>query len=215
MHLHPSRIDPDIGRILLVDAAPDERAMYAVALRVRGYDVTESADGEQALAETRMAAPDLIVSDVVLPKVDGLRFLAAVRADTATRDIPFIMLTGYEQPLNVIMDAKAAGATSVRIKPCLPETLVNDIDAVLSRARAVRAKAEAVRRRSEKMLAKSAAVLARAVESAVRPCPTCGAILKPSGVVRVSVGHTYYRPCPTGCGWWYFDGPARQLRKLM
>jgi hypothetical protein len=113
------------------------------------------------------------------------------------------------------MDAKAAGATSVRIKPCLPETLVKDIDGVLSRARAAREHARAVRRRSGEMLAKSAAVLARAIETAARPCPTCGAVLTPSGVVRVSVGHTYYRPCPSGCGWWFFDGPARQMRKLI
>jgi CheY-like chemotaxis protein len=202
-------------RILLADAALDEREMYAVALRARGYDVRESGNGEDALGETRSTAPDVIVSDVVLPKLDGLQFLTSVRADVLFRHIPFIMLTGYEQPLNVIMDAKAAGATSVRIKPCLPETLVGDVVGVLERARAARARAVAARDRSRHVMAHSAAVLAQTAAAFPRPCPACGVMLTPSGVMRVSLGHAYYRPCPNGCGWWYFDGPARQMRKLI
>jgi DNA-binding response OmpR family regulator len=202
-------------QVLLVDAAIDEREMYAVALRTHGYDVRESGDGEAALVATRVNLPNVIVADVALPKLDGLHLLEAVRADVLTRDIPFIMLTGHDQPLDVIASAKTAGATSVRIKPCLPQTLVDDIDNVLHRSRAARERAETARLRSQVALDRSRAVLARAIESAVRLCPTCGAPLKPSGVVRLSVGHTYYRPCSKGCGWWYFDGPARQLRKLI
>jgi DNA-binding response OmpR family regulator len=211
----PQSAPGEIERVLLVDAAVDEREMYAVALRAHGYDVRESGDGEDALVATRVNMPNVIVADVTLPKVDGLHLLAAVRADVVTRDIPFIMLTGHDQPLDVIADAKTAGATSVRIKPCLPQTLVDDIDNVLRRSRVTRERAETARLRSQAALDRSRAVLTRAIENAVRLCPTCGAPLNPSGVVRLSVGHTYYRPCSSGCGWWYFDGPARQLRKLI
>jgi DNA-binding response OmpR family regulator len=189
--------------------------MYAVALRAQGYDVRESGDGEEALLETRIAAPDLIVADVVLPKIHGLQFLAAVRADAATRETPVIMLTGHEQPLSVVFEAKAAGATSVRIKPCLPETLVRDVDAILQGCRDLRQKAETLRQHAHDTRARAAAAVAHAVDLARRACPTCGSDLKPSGVIRVSVGHTYYRPCPNGCGWWYYDGPGRQMRKFI
>lgn len=202
-------------RILLVDAASDERDMYAVALRAQGYDVRESGDGEEALVATRLERPDVIVADVALPKIDGLRFLAAVRTDRLTTDIPVIMLTGYDQPLAIIMDAKAAGATTVRIKPCLPETLIRDVDNVLEACRELRQRAETVRQRAQAAQVSAAAAVGRAVDLTLRTCPSCGATLKPSGVVRVSVGHTYYRPCVNGCGWWYYDGPARQFRKLI
>jgi len=202
-------------RILLVDAAIDERQMYAVALRARGYDVHESGDGEEALAATRIHTPDVIVADVVLPKIDGLQFLAAVRADDLTRDIPVIMLTGYDQPLAVITEAKVAGATTVRIKPCLPETLIRDVGSVLQKCAELREKATNARERAQAVRMRAAMAVGRATDLAQRACPGCCSILKPSGVMRVSVGHTYYRPCVNGCGWWYYDGPARQIRKLI
>jgi DNA-binding response OmpR family regulator len=215
MDLHHSDLGVGVPRILLVDAAVDEREMYAVALRAQGYDVRESGDGEEALLETRIAAPDLIVADVVLPKIHGLQFLATLRADAATRDIPVIMLTGYDQPLSVVSEAKAAGATTVRIKPCLPATLVRDIEGIMQACRTLQQKAESVRQHALDTRARAAAAVAHAVDLAHRACPICAADLTPSGVIRTSVGHTYYRPCPNGCGLWYYDGPGRQMRKLI
>jgi DNA-binding response OmpR family regulator len=215
MDLQHSGLGVGVERILLVDAAVDEREMYAVALRSQGYAVRESGDGKEALIEARAVRPDLVVSDVVLPTVDGLQLLAAIRADATTQSIPVIMLTGYDQPLTVITEAKAAGATTVRIKPCLPATLIKDVDDILQRSHAARAKAQAAVSRAHDTQARAAAVLGRAVESSRRTCPACGANLKPSGVVRMSVGHTYYRPCANGCGWWYYDAPSRQMRKLI
>jgi DNA-binding response OmpR family regulator len=201
--------------VLLVDAALDEREMYAVALRAEGYDVCESGDGEEALHETRTATPDVIVADVVLPKIDGFVLLNALRADVATRDVPFIMLAGFDQPLSAITRARAAGATTVRIKPCLPATLVRDVGGVLQACRDLREKAMLVRLRARDAMARAAAALNRVVEVIARACPVCGTTLKPSGVVRLSVGHTYYRPCSNGCGWWYYDAPAALMRKLI
>jgi CheY-like chemotaxis protein len=204
-----------VERVLLVDAALDEREMYAVALQAEGYDVCESGDGEEALQETRSATPDVIVADVVLPKVDGFELLNALRADVATRDVPFIMLAGFDQPLSAITRAKAAGATTVRIKPCLPATLVRDVGGVVQASRDLREKAKLVRLRARDAMARAAAALNRVVEVIARACPVCGTTLKASGVVRLSVGHTYYRPCSNGCGWWYYDAPGAQMRKLI
>jgi CheY-like chemotaxis protein len=215
MDLHLSARTPSLERILLVDAASDEREMYAIALRAEGYDVRESGDGEAALQETRCAAPDVIVADVMLPKVDGFELLNAIRSDAGTRDVPFIMLAGYDQPLAAITRAKASGATTVRIKPCLPSTLVRDVDGVLKSSRDLREKSEIVRQRARDVLARATAAMNRSVEAVVRACPQCGSTLKPSGVVRLSVGHTYYRPCANGCGWWYYDAPGGQMRKLI
>lgn len=123
MQTDPADGGVSLERVLLVDAALDERQRYALALRSQGYDVRESGDGEEALLETRRAAPDVIVADAVLPKVDCLQLLAALRAEAATRETPFIMLTGYDQPLHVITDARSAGASELREGEDHPSTI--------------------------------------------------------------------------------------------
>jgi DNA-binding response OmpR family regulator len=215
MELQPATVGDACSRILLVDAADDEREMYALALRAQGYLVRESDDGEGGLIEARTAPPDLVVADVVLPKLDGLQLLAAIRSLTATRDLPVIILTGYDQPLNIITEAKAAGATAVRIKPCLPETLVREVRHLLEECRRLREKSAEVRMRSQETRARAANALARAIDFNSRNCPACGTALKPVGVVRASLGHVYFRPCPQGCGWWYYDTRTCQMSKLL
>ena len=183
-----------------------------MALRAEGYDVCESGDGEEALQETRSATPDVIVADVVLPKVDGFELLNALRADVATRDVPFIMLAGFDQPLSAITRAKAAGATTVRIA-------VPSGDA-RQRCRRRPAGEPGSPREGE---ARSPARPRRdgPCRRRLEPCggshrarlPCLRTTLKASGVVRLSVGHTYY--CPSnGCGWWC-DAPGAQMRKLI
>jgi DNA-binding response OmpR family regulator len=214
MEVHQPPVAEKCPRILLVDAAADEREMYALALRHQGYVVREADDGEGGLIEARTAPPDLVVADVVLPKLDGLQLLAGIRSHVATRDLPVIILTGYDQPLGIITEAKAAGATTVRIKPCLPETLVREVRHILDESRRLREKSAEIRARSHETLAHATRILASTVHINSRNCPACGTALKPVGVVRASLGHVYFRPCPQGCGWWYYDNRTRQMSKL-
>lgn len=81
------------GSVLVVDDEAPLRKLVAVALRRGGYDVTLAADGREALARVAAATPDLIVSDVMMPGMDGLELLARLPANPATRAIPLILLT--------------------------------------------------------------------------------------------------------------------------
>jgi PAS domain S-box-containing protein len=80
-------------RVLLADDNADLRAYIARLLTQSGYDVETVADGEAALAAARARPPDLIVSDVMMPGLDGFGVLAAIRHDPALRDLPVILLS--------------------------------------------------------------------------------------------------------------------------
>ncbi|HVL34901.1 MAG TPA: response regulator [Burkholderiales bacterium] len=84
------------GRILVVD---DQRAnveMMAGVLRARGYDVVTAMDGEAALARVREAQPDLVVSDILMPGMDGYALCRALRGDAETTLLPVILVTSLE-----------------------------------------------------------------------------------------------------------------------
>jgi DNA-binding response OmpR family regulator/cellulose synthase/poly-beta-1,6-N-acetylglucosamine synthase-like glycosyltransferase len=81
------------GSVLVVDDEEQIRRLVSIALRRAGYEVTVAADGEEALARIAEATPDLVVSDVMMPGLDGFALLSKLRADPATRAIPVILLT--------------------------------------------------------------------------------------------------------------------------
>lgn len=80
-------------KILLVEDDKSLREIYSVRLQAEGYTVLSSGDGEEALATVIGEKPDLIVSDVMMPKISGFEMLDLLKSNAATRDIPVIMLT--------------------------------------------------------------------------------------------------------------------------
>ena len=79
-------------RILLADDNADMRS-YVRGLLGEGYEITTAADGEAALAELRQNPPDLVLTDVMMPRLDGFELLKAIRSDSATSTTPVILLT--------------------------------------------------------------------------------------------------------------------------
>ncbi|MBI4518602.1 MAG: PAS domain S-box protein [Deltaproteobacteria bacterium] len=121
-------------RILIVD--DDERSLYAlgVLLSGRGYEVAEARHGAEALAQARLAPPQLIVSDLLMPVMDGYTLLRHWKADARLRAIPFVIYTAtYTEP----QDEKLAldlGADAFVIKPADPEALIASIEEMLAKA---------------------------------------------------------------------------------
>jgi CheY-like chemotaxis protein len=103
------------SRILL---AEDDRLLSkaaTAALRRRGFEVVAAADGEETLARALADAPDLILLDVIMPKLDGFEVLAQLKLEPRTADIPVIMLSNLRQPRDV-EEALAAGAVAYYVK---------------------------------------------------------------------------------------------------
>src|SRR5664279_3211449 len=80
-------------KILLVEDDKSLREIYGVRLLAEGYEITSAGDGEEALAMAVKEHPDLIISDVMMPKISGFDMLDILRATPETKDMKVIMMT--------------------------------------------------------------------------------------------------------------------------
>ena len=98
-------------KVLLVEDDRFLRKAAEATLRQGGFTVLLAADGEEALRVARADGPDLILLDVIMPKIQGFEVLTALKADPSTAPIPVIMLSnlGQEEDLRRAMDGGAAG----------------------------------------------------------------------------------------------------------
>jgi two-component system chemotaxis response regulator CheY len=111
--------------VLLVEDHDDSRHMYAEFLRMQ-FTVVEAEDGVRALDIMRKTRPDIVVTDLALPRMDGFELVERMRADDRLRDVPVIALTGYSS-LEHETRAREAGTNLVLQKPCLPDELARAV----------------------------------------------------------------------------------------
>ena len=109
------------ARVLCVDDSPSTRAHLQELLQEE-YEVVLARDGVEALVAARRQAPDVVVSDYDMPRLNGLQLLLAMKADPALRAIPFIVSTANgQQRISAVM--LAAGAHDLLPKTVRPEEL--------------------------------------------------------------------------------------------
>ena len=80
-------------KILVVDDEPDTVDLAKLVLEYEGYEVVVAYDGKEALAKTYEERPDLILLDIILPKLDGIEVCRALNADPRYKDIPIVLFT--------------------------------------------------------------------------------------------------------------------------
>jgi len=112
--------------VLLVEDDRDTREMYSEFLSYSGMRVTEASSGTRALDSVRAERPDVIVTDIAMPGMDGIELSRKLRASEPTRDVPIIAVTG-----SMSTGAREAGANIVLEKPCSPDELLHVIEDVL------------------------------------------------------------------------------------
>ena len=115
--------------ILTVDDSRTMRDMLRAALAGAGFDVVQAEDGVHGLEVLAGCDPDVIVTDVNMPRMDGLTFIEKLRQNAERRAIPILVLT-TENDAPKKARAKAAGATGWIVKPFDPKKLVDAINRV-------------------------------------------------------------------------------------
>jgi len=102
--------------IMLVDDSATERAYCCQILRPRGFDVVEFENGEDAVANAKNVMPDIIIMDVVMPKLNGFQACRKIKREDATKHIPVIMLTSKGEQTDKAWGMRQ-GAETYLVKP--------------------------------------------------------------------------------------------------
>lgn len=111
------------GRVLVVDDEEGIRVLCRVNLELGGYEVSEAADGIEALEKARSTRPDLMFLDVMMPRMDGWEVLRQLKEDPATASIPVVMLTARTSEEDQ-MKGWSEGILEYLSKPFNPQLLV-------------------------------------------------------------------------------------------
>lgn len=119
-----------LKRILVVEDSPAYLQMMREALESRGYTIFTAEDGEQAIEQARLHAPDLILLDVVLPKKNGYQVCRQLKNETGLKQIPIVMVSSKTQEFDRYWGLKQ-GADGYITKPFEPGTLVAEVESRL------------------------------------------------------------------------------------
>ncbi|HEY2814938.1 MAG TPA: response regulator [Acidimicrobiales bacterium] len=121
---------PD-SRVLVVDDDPVILKLLEVNFEMEGFTVILAHDGDEGIEVARSEQPDIIVSDIMMPKKSGLELVTEIKGDPATRDIPIILLSAKAQNADV-RSGMEAGADDYITKPFEPLDLVDRVNRLLS-----------------------------------------------------------------------------------
>ncbi|MDD2276132.1 MAG: PAS domain S-box protein [Smithellaceae bacterium] len=123
------------ARVLIVDDDGNNRLLLETLLKSRGFEVLSAVNGEEGLARARSHHPDLIVSDILMPVMDGYTFCRQLKSDDALKRIPFVFFTAsYNTPKDEEF-AMSLGAERFVFKPQEPEELIAILEEVLKESR--------------------------------------------------------------------------------
>ncbi|CAN1572596.1 CheY FOG, CheY-like receiver [Caulobacteraceae bacterium] len=112
--------------VLTVDDSRTMRDMLRLALVAAGFRVIEAIDGVDGLQVLAGETPDVIITDINMPNLDGFGFIEAVRSDATWKSTPILVLTTESDPEKKLR-AREAGATGWIVKPFSPDKLVHAI----------------------------------------------------------------------------------------
>jgi two-component system, cell cycle response regulator DivK len=124
-----ARISPRHSALVIDDSA-DTRELYALVLELEGYVVAQARDGRDGLQQAGDLVPDIIITDLAMPIMDGWETIRRLRGDPRTRHIPVIACSGHDARRR--MDGAAPDV--LLAKPCPLDALVAEVRRLLQRA---------------------------------------------------------------------------------
>jgi CheY-like chemotaxis protein len=217
--------------VLVVDADALTRAAYRQSFARDGCEVTEAADGREALTKALLRPPTLVVTDVRLPFIDGYALCEILRKDRTTADVPILVVTAESRP--VALDrAVRAGADTVLAKSARIDDIVAASRKLIASAKQMRALAAAARelaaeqsattRRQRMRMSKAFARFATTTPPGTPPPLVCPACDRPMTYQQSHIGGVSERhaeqwdeyTCPAACGVFQYRHRTRKLRRI-
>lgn len=121
--------------IIVADDDRDTRELYRACFDLSGYHTAEAANGGEALLMVRRLLPDILLTDLVFPDIDGLTIARTLKSDPRTASVRVILVTGYASD-GLERRAADAGIERALLKPCLPQAMLREIKRALQRSSA-------------------------------------------------------------------------------
>lgn len=125
---------PKVAKILVVDDEPDILEIISYNLRKEGYEVKTAENGLEAVASAKEFLPDMILLDVMMPKMDGMEACKQIRAVPSLKHCFILFLTAREEEFVEVLSFQA-GADDFLTKPIKPRALISRIEAVFRRSK--------------------------------------------------------------------------------
>ena len=122
---------PGTPKVLVVDDDPVIIRLLEVNFEMEGFEVVTAVDGQDGVDKCRAELPDIVVSDVMMPKLNGLELCVAIKADPATDGIPVVLLSAKAQAAD-IRAGLDAGADDYVTKPFEPLDLIDRVNKLLA-----------------------------------------------------------------------------------
>jgi CheY-like chemotaxis protein len=121
-----------MATVLVVDDDAPSREFMRTLLSYRGHQVEQASDGDSAFAMAARRPPDAVITDVLMPGLDGYGLARALRGEPATRHIPIVFSTAHYGPQEIQKLAHACGVHDVILKPAQPSTVLATIDSLFA-----------------------------------------------------------------------------------
>ncbi len=118
--------------VLIVDDDPVVRRMLQLGFESEGFHVLTAGDGLEGLEAMRSRKPDVVILDIMMPKLDGMKVMRELKGDDDLRDTPVILLSAKATSLDIELGLKA-GAADYVTKPCDPIELVDRVRSLLTK----------------------------------------------------------------------------------
>ena len=123
-------------KILVVDDNSDDRTLLRLIVERYGHQPIEAGDGQEGLRMAAAHQPDLIISDALMPGMDGFQFLKALKEDATLRAIPFIFYSAIYRAEDDVALARSLGAETYIFKPKAPQEFWTEVSRVRVRIKA-------------------------------------------------------------------------------
>lgn len=118
------------GTILAVDDSATMRQMLQVCLASAGFEVVTAEDGVDGIEKLKSSPPDVVITDINMPRMDGFEFIEAVRSGEQSSRLPILVITTESAPEKK-QRARDAGATGWIVKPFDPENLIQAVNRIM------------------------------------------------------------------------------------